>query len=92
MYLQFVINILYYFTVFSILIAIFVYDIKHKIIPDKFYFHFILAILPAFFVSPFPVPYFNLFTLLRFVSGLALALPYSSSSFFKRSSNGFWRC
>lgn len=85
MYLQFVINILYYFTVFSILIAIFVYDIKHKIIPDKFLFPLLfLAILPAFFVSPFPVPYFNLFTLLRFASGLALALPLFLIFFFSK--------
>lgn len=43
---------LYLFTIFSVLVVIFLYDLKHKIIPDRLSFIFaLLALIGSFFFS-----------------------------------------
>ncbi len=45
-------NLLFYFFIFSFLIMIFVYDLRHKIIPDSFLYPLAIAIFAAMFILP----------------------------------------
>ena len=75
--LVFSISYAYYATMFSILLVIAVYDFKHKIIPDTLSLIFnILAFIGIFFFSSY-LFYPHIPTVLEFLSGLLLALPFA---------------
>lgn len=64
---DFMFGLLFYFFIFSILISIFVYDLKHKIIPDYFVWEFnILVLLNVILFYP---------TFLHILAGPLVALP-----------------
>src|SRR3989339_357654 len=66
------IPVFYLWTIFSILIAITIYDIQHKIIPDSLAFIFAgLSFLGLLFLGTIPITTLNLF------SGLILATPFA---------------
>lgn len=64
---SFLLNILFYFAVYSFLVLIFVYDWHHKIIPDDFVYPLmILSLVAVFYGNP---------TLIGWLSGPILAAP-----------------
>ncbi|MDQ3244763.1 MAG: prepilin peptidase [bacterium] len=75
--LFFAISFGYYAIIFSVLIVIAVYDLKHKIIPDLLVFIFgILAFIGLFlFTDNIFAPHWP--TLLELLSGVILALPFA---------------
>jgi len=75
--LAFSISYAYYVTMFSVLLVIAVYDYKHKIIPDMLSIIFgFIAFVGLFFFSNFEFyPHFP--TVLEFLSGIFLALPFA---------------
>lgn len=80
----------YYAIMFSILLVIAVYDLKHKIIPDLLAFVFgVLAFLGLFFFSnsDFTVFSWHIPSLLEFLSGVLIAFPFA---FFWAVSGGKW--
>lgn len=92
----FIITYAYYATVFSILLVIAVYDLKHKIIPDILSFIFCaLAFIGLFFfhsdgisgVSNLFGFYWYVPSILEFLSGIFIALPFA---FFYFISGGRW--
>ncbi len=88
--LGFVFNYAFYAVVFSLLIVIAVYDLKHKIIPDILAFVFgVLVFAGLFFLNPSGFLGFSLHmpTLLGFFSGPIIALPFA---FFWLVSSGRW--
>ena len=77
----------YYASMFSLLIVIAIYDIRHKIIPDILALVFgILAFLGLFLFSSFG---FNLHipTILEFLAGIIIAVPFALIWLFSR---GVW--
>ncbi|MCX6755361.1 MAG: prepilin peptidase [Candidatus Nomurabacteria bacterium] len=84
---DFTITLAYYATLFSLLIVIAVYDVRHKIIPDilAFVFGLISFIGIFFFLNGNFYP--HLPALLEYLSGLILALPFA---FFWLVSRGRW--
>lgn len=86
----FIFNYAFYATVFSLLIVIAVYDIRHKIIPDILVLVLgILAFVGLFFLNPSGSLGFSLHipTFLGFFAGPILALPFA---FFWLVSSGRW--
>mgnify|MGYP001589271713 CR=1 FL=1 len=85
----------YYATAFSLLMIIATYDLKHKIIPDALSLVFgAIAFLGLFFFhnnffdSSYPVVlYFQIPTVLEFLSGVFIAFPFA---FFWFISKGRW--
>lgn len=72
---------LYFMVIFSILIIIFIYDLKHKIIPDNLVYTFAtLAFLGMFF--EFSTLGLSIPTLIMFFSGPLLFLPFFLLWFF----------
>lgn len=68
--------ILYVF-IFCLLIVISVYDLRHKIIPDKLVFIFIIISFLSIFVNPYPFgSIFALPSWIALISGPLLALPF----------------
>ncbi|MDD5721144.1 MAG: prepilin peptidase [Candidatus Pacebacteria bacterium] len=83
-------NYAYYAVIFSLLIVIAVYDLKHKIIPDILSFVFgILAFAGLLFLNSSRFLGFSLHipTLLEFLSGPIIAAPFA---FFWLVSSGRW--
>jgi len=83
-------NYAYYAVIFSLLVVIAVYDLKHKIIPDILAFVFgILAFVGLFFLNPGGSLGFSLHlpTLLGFLAGPIIAVPFA---FFYLVSSGRW--
>lgn len=77
----------YYTLMFSILLVIAVYDLKHKIIPDTLVFVFdILAFVGLFFFKD-SVLMFHIPNLLQFLSGFIIAFPFAFMWFI---SSGTW--
>ncbi len=75
---------LYYAAVFSTLLVISVYDIRHKIIPDSAVFAFIgLGFLSVFFSVHYGSIVFDP-SLMRLVAGCVLALPFAAIWFFSK--------
>ena len=67
----FVASLLFYFAIFSFLILIFVYDLRHKMIPDAFLYPLMtLAFAGALFLPVYSSP-----TLVSLLAGPILALP-----------------
>lgn len=84
-YIQFILLVTFYIFIFSLLIVISVYDIKHKIIPDSLVFLFIGIAFLSLFINPDILNgvdsrlYSSIFawpTLMAFVTGPLLALPF----------------
>jgi prepilin signal peptidase PulO-like enzyme (type II secretory pathway) len=83
----FSISYAYYVTMFSILLVIAVYDFKHKIIPDTLSLIFgIITFVGLFFFANF-VFYPHIPSILEFLSGVFLALPFA---FLWLISKGTW--
>ncbi len=80
--LVFTFSYAYYAVLFSLLIVITVYDIRHKIIPDKFSFIFgLLAFLGLFFFqnnfqSNFIFSFWHIPSMLSIATGFLIALPF----------------
>jgi len=72
---QFTAMSLYFMAIFSILIVIFVYDLKHKIIPDDLVYTFATLSLAGIFFDPFMFQ-ISIPTLLPFLAGPMLFLPF----------------
>ncbi len=64
---SFLLNIFFYFVVYSILLVIFVYDYRHQVIPDNFLYPLGVLSLVALVYSSAPLTYY--------VAGPLLALP-----------------
>ncbi len=80
----------YYAFMFSLLVVIATYDLRHKIIPDMLALVFgVLAFIGLFFFNSnnFPIFYFHIPTVLEFLSGVFIALPFA---FFWFISSGRW--
>ncbi|MEI8174705.1 MAG: prepilin peptidase [bacterium] len=79
----FAITYVYYAFMFSVLMVIAVYDLKHKIIPDKLAFVFgAFAFVGLFFFhsngfSDVPDFYTRIPSILEFLSGILIALPFA---------------
>ena len=92
-YLVFAIIYAYYAVMFSILIVVAVYDLKHKIIPDMLSFVFgTLAFAGLFFIhsnDPSGILgfYWQIPSVLEFLSGVFIAFPFA---FFWFISGGRW--
>ncbi len=83
----FSISYAYYATMFSILLVIAVYDFKHKIIPDILSFIFgVVAFIGLFFFTNY-LFYPHIPSVLEFLSGILLALPFAFIWFI---SKGTW--
>jgi len=73
----FTVSYAYYVTMFSVLLVVAVYDLKHKIIPDALSFIFgIMAFIGLFFFSNY-IFYPHIPSILEFLSGIFLALPFA---------------
>lgn len=73
----FLITYAYYVSMFSLLVVITTYDLKHKIIPDKLSLVFgILAFLGLFFFADYNF-YLHMPSILEFLSGIFIALPFA---------------
>ena len=89
--LLFTFNYIYYATIFSLLLIIAVYDLKHKIIPDILSLVFGILAFAGLFLTQidfsiiFSVFYFP--TLLEFLSGPIIAIPFA---FLWLVSSGKW--
>lgn len=71
--------------IFSLLIVISVYDLRHKIIPDKLVFVFIIVSFFSLFVNLFLYePVFTTPTFVNLISGPLLALPFVLLWFFSK--------
>ena len=76
--LDFVISYLYYASMFSILMIVAVYDLRHKIIPDTLVFLFgILAFFGLFIFNNSYGFFPHIPSLLEFLSGILVALPFA---------------
>ena len=85
--LVFAVTYAYYAIMFSLLIVIATYDLKHKIIPDMLSLVFgILAFIGLFFFTSY-VFYPHLPSILEFLSGIFIASPFA---FFWLISSGRW--
>lgn len=83
----FAVTYAYYATMFSLLVVIAAYDLKHKIIPDSLALIFgALAFTGLFFFNDYGF-YFHFPGLLEFLSGVFIALPFA---FVWLVSRGIW--
>lgn len=83
---QFTAMSVYFMAIFSILIVIFVYDLKHKIIPDDLVYTFATLSLAGIFFDPLTFQ-IAIPTLLPFLAGPILFVPFFLLWFF---SGGRW--
>jgi len=66
-----------YLLIYSLLVIIAVYDLRHKVIPDKLVFIFTIVAFASLFIDlTFAGPVFVLPTLMNFIAGPLLALPF----------------
>lgn len=71
------------FTIISLLVVIFVYDLRHKIIPDGFAYSFaILGLGYTILTTPFVIPIALIVS--RLTSALLLALPFYAMWYFSK--------
>lgn len=71
----FLFNLFFYFIIFSLLTAIFVYDIKHQIIPDWFVWEFNILAFLSIFISTTSGLNFYLPDLMSLLAGPIVASP-----------------
>lgn len=83
----FCVELFYHLIIFSLLILIFVYDLKYKIIPDAFVWSFVGLTFISLFIQLSPSLTFVIPELLRIASGVLFSLPLFSLWFF---SGGEW--
>ncbi len=85
--LAFSITYAYYVTMFSVLLVVAVYDLRHKIIPDSLSFVFsIITFIGLFFFANYQF-YPHIPTILELASGVLLSLPFALVWFLSR---GAW--
>jgi len=73
-------------SILSILVAIFVYDLRHKIIPNGLVYLFIALSFVQMFINPSPLA-FELPMLMNFLAGPILFIPFGAMWYF---SKGTW--
>jgi len=93
----FAITYIFYAVLFSLLVVIATYDLRHKIIPDRLSLVFgVLAFIGLFFfhatagqvnVNSFSIFYWHIPTIFNFLSGIFIALPFA---LFWLISSGRW--
>lgn len=83
----FIITYFYYAVMFSLLIVITGYDLKHKIIPDILSLIFGLLAFIGLFLFTNYIFHFHLPSIWEFLSGVLIAIPFASLWFFSR---GAW--
>ncbi len=75
---MYVFSVSYFVFIFSILIVITVYDIRHKIIPDRLVYLFVVLSFISMFINFSGVgEFFIMPTTLQFLAGPILALPFA---------------
>ena len=85
--LDFAISYAFYAVMFSFLVVISTYDLKHKIIPDMLVYIFGALAFVGLFLFKNYVFFVHVPTLLEFLSGVLIALPFA---FFWLVSGGRW--
>lgn len=84
-YWMYIFLVTFFVFIFSILIVISVYDIRHKIIPDKLVFVFILVSFLSIFVNYSGTGSFLVFpSLMNLISGPILSIPFVLLWFFSK--------
>jgi prepilin signal peptidase PulO-like enzyme (type II secretory pathway) len=84
-YWSYIFFVVFFVFIFSLLIVISVYDIRHKIIPDKLVIIFIVLSFLSIFINFSPVgSFFTLPTLSNLLAGPLLSLPFVLLWFFSK--------
>lgn len=83
----FLFRFLYFGIIMSMLIVISIYDFRHKIIPDKLVFLFMLSSFASLFLGPWPSMMLVIPRAINFLAGPILAFPFALLWFL---SSGRW--
>lgn len=84
-YWSYIFFVVFFVFIFSLLIVISVYDLRHKIIPDKLVYVFIFISFLSIFINFSPIgTFFTLPTLSNLIAGPLIALPFVLLWFFSK--------